>query len=372
MKLPPLLAVLLLSCAPAFAADPAIRYVESGGRVVAAVVPESAELVHTGQILADGREDASTLLSAAARVVEEFGGDPNQLVRVNVVASTQEIADEARESLTRVKAPITFVVGALPHGPKIGIDVVAPVTKKPPEATSAASVLRAGPRLYISGQAEKAATPAEAAAKTIESLVKTLEHFGSNKSAVVQAKCFLTPMGAAPDVTEEFAKVFGKQKLPLVFVEWKSNLPIEIELIAAAPPAAADAPAIEYLTPPEVKPSPLFARVVRINRGDVIYTAGLYSKPGSGEEQILSIFGQLQQILKETGGDLRHLAKATYYVSDDDASKQLNVLRPKFYDPLRPPAASKAMVNGVGTKDRSVSIDMIGIVVPTASTAPSR
>jgi len=243
------------------------------------------------------------------------------------------------------------------------MDADAPATKKPPEATSAASGLRAGPRLYISGQAEKAATPAEAAAKTIESLVKTLEHFGSNKSAVVQAKCFLTPMGAAPDVMDEFAKVFGKQKLPLVFVEWKSDLPIEIELIAAAPPTAADAPAIEYLTPPGMKPSPVFARVVRINRGDVIYTAGLYAqKPGSGEEQVLSIFEQLQQILKETSGDLRHLAKATYYVSDDDASKQLNVLRPKFYDPLRPPAASKAMVPGVGMKDRSISIDMIGVV----------
>ena len=366
---PFLFAILLLSCASAFAADPAIRYVESRGRVVAAVVPESAELLHTGQILlSDGSEDASMLLAAVTRVVEEFGGDAKRLVRVYVVASTHEIADGARESLARVNAPTTFVVGALPHGRKIGIDVVAPVTKKPPEATSAASVLRAGPRLYISGQAEKAATPAEAAAKTIESLVKTLEHFGSNKSAVVQAKCFLTPMGAAPDVMDEFAKVFGKQKLPLVFVEWKSDLPIEIELIAAAPPAAPDAPAIEYLTPPGMKPSPVFARVVRINRGDLIYTAGLFSqKPGSGEVQVLSIFEQLQHILKDTGGDLRHLAKATYYVSDDDASKQLNVLRPKFYDPQRPPAASKAMVNGVGMKDRSISIDMIGVVAPLTS-----
>jgi enamine deaminase RidA (YjgF/YER057c/UK114 family) len=369
MKLTPLLAILLLSCAPVFAADPAVRYVESDGRVVAAVVPGSAELVHTGQILTDDeRADARPLLFTVRKIVGNFGGDPEQLVKVNVVAATQDVADNARAKLADVRAPISFVIGALPHGRKIGIDVVAPVTKKPPEATSAASVLRAGPRLYISGQAEKAATPADAAAKTIESLVKTLEDFGSNKSAVVQAKCFLTPMGAAPDVMDEFAKVFGKQKLPLVFVEWKSDLPIEIELIAAAPPAAADAPAIEYLTPPAMKPSPVFARVVRINRGDVIYTAGLYpQKPGSGEEQVLSIFEQLQQILEETRGDLRHLAKATYYVSDDDASKQLNVLRPKFYDPQRPPAASKAVVNGVGVKDRSISIDMIGVsAVPQA------
>ena len=151
---------------------------------------------------------------------------------------------------------------------------------------------------------------------------------------------------------------------PLVFIEWKSELPIEIELVAKAPPAPAGAPPVEFLTPPGVKPSPLFARVVRVNRGDRIFTAGLYAaQPGTGEAQVLSIFEQLQSILQQTGGDMRHLAKATYYVSDDDASKQLNVLRPKFYDPQRPPAASKAMVPGVGHAERSIAIDMIGVVV---------
>ena len=358
----------MLLSAPAAAADPAVRYVESGGRVVAAVVPESAELLHTRQFLsADGSEDAATLLAAVKRAVSEFGGDAERLVRVNVVASTQAVADKARESLANIRAPITFVIGALPQGRKLGIDAVAPVTKKPPEATSTASVLRAGPRLYVSGQAEKGATPAEAAAKTIESLVKTIEDLGSNKSAVVQAKCFLTPMSAAPDVMDEFARVFGKQKLPLVFVEWKSDLPIEIELIAAAPPAAANAPAVEYLTPAGMKPSPVFARVVRVNRGDLVYTAGLYpERAGSGEEQVMSVFEQLRRVLDESGGDFKHLAKATYYVSDDDASKQLNAIRPKFYDPQRPPAASKAMVNGVGMSERSIAIDMIGVIAKPA------
>ena len=357
------LAALMVLCVPALAADPAVRYVESGGRVVAAVVPESAELVHTGQILlSDADENAALLLAAVKRIVGQLGGDAKQLAKVNVVASTLEQADKAREALAKERAPVSFVVGALPHGKKLGIDAVAPVIVKPLDLMSAGRVLPSGPRLYVSGQAEKGATPEEAAAKTIASLVKTVQDLGSNKSAVVQAKCFLTPMTAAPDVMDEFAKVFGKQKLPLVFVEWKSDLPIEIELIAAAPPAAADAPAVEYLTPAGMKPSPVFARVVRVNRGDLIYTAGLYpEQPGTGEEQVLSVFDQLQQILKETRGDMKHLAKATYYVSDEDASKQLNAIRPRFYDPQRPPAASKAMVNGVGMKDRSITIDMIGV-----------
>jgi enamine deaminase RidA (YjgF/YER057c/UK114 family) len=345
-------------------AQSSVRYVKSDGDAVTAVVPTSAALVHTGQILSPD-EDAAILLTGVKQMVGKFGSDPAQLVKVNVAAATPAIADAARASLANVGVPVSYVVGALPHDRKLGIDVVAVSRSKPPVESSAARVLPAGPRIYISGQAEKAATPAEATAKTIESLIKTLTFLGVSKSDVVQAKCFLNPMSAAPDVMAEFAKVFGKERLPLVFVEWKSELPIEIELIAAAPVAGGDVPAVQHLTPEGMKASPVFARVVRINRGDLLYTPGLYAhNPGTGEEQVRSIYGQLQRILKDTGGDLKHLAKATYYVSNEDASKQLNVLRPNYYDPQRPPAASKAMVPGVGMKDRSIQIDMIGIVAP--------
>lgn len=68
--------------------------------------------------------------------------------------------------------------------------------------------------------------------------------------------------------------------------------------------------------------------------------------------------------MKRTGSDVRHLVKATYYVSDDGASKPLNVIRQKYYDPKRPPAASKATVPAVGVPDRSIAIDMIAVRVP--------
>jgi enamine deaminase RidA (YjgF/YER057c/UK114 family) len=53
--------------------------------------------------------------------------------------------------------------------------------------------------------------------------------------------------------------------------------------------------------------------------------------------------------------------KATYYVSDADASAALNRLRPRYYDPKRPPAASKAQVAGVGVPDRTVVVDLIAV-----------
>ena len=61
------------------------------------------------------------------------------------------------------------------------------------------------------------------------------------------------------------------------------------------------------------------------------------------------------------GTDLEHLVKATYYVSDDDASKGLNDVRPEFFNPQRPPAASKAMIRAVGRTERTVLVDMIAV-----------
>ena len=56
--------------------------------------------------------------------------------------------------------------------------------------------------------------------------------------------------------------------------------------------------------------------------------------------------------------------KATYYITDEDASRALNELRPKYYDPARPPAASKATVAGVDPAGRNVTLDMIAVVKP--------
>jgi hypothetical protein len=53
------------------------------------------------------------------------------------------------------------------------------------------------------------------------------------------------------------------------------------------------------------------------------------------------------------------MAKATYYVSENDSSSQLNVIRPMIYDPKRPPAASKAMVQGVAKAARGITMDII-------------
>jgi hypothetical protein len=80
-------------------------------------------------------------------------------------------------------------------------------------------------------------------------------------------------------------------------------------------------------------------------------------------------FDRLKLLLEKTGSDFKHLAKATYYVTDDEVSKAHNEIRPKFYDPARPPAASKAVVVGTGTEGVRYVMDMIA--VPSSRGTPA-
>jgi enamine deaminase RidA (YjgF/YER057c/UK114 family) len=361
MKAATFIGLCLLMSSPVLGLTPGTRFIIArDGQTIATVAPEDTPLIYTRQFTA---ADAAGAVEELRRVLPSHP----HLRKVNVVATSREEGEKVRplirERLTPDMAgpPISVVIGRLPDGAAVGVDVIVATGRAVPRPHAAE--LPRGPRVYISGQAEPGATPAEAAATTIQSLLRTLEFVGSTPKQVVQARCFLTPVSAAADVTAAFERLFSAENVPpLVFVEWKSDLPIEIELIAAAPPAAADAPVIEYLTPPGKAASPLFARVVKVNRGGLIHIGDIGSaQPGSGEVQVTSIFEQLQDVLKQSGSDLRHLVKATYYVSDNDASKQLNVIRPKFYDPKRPPAASKAMVPAVGVAERSITIDMVAV-----------
>ena len=62
----------------------------------------------------------------------------------------------------------------------------------------------------------------------------------------------------------------------------------------------------------------IFSRVALVRTQRQIYVSSLFArKAGRGQDQALDVFDQLQAILDQTGSDLRHMAKATYYVYDD-------------------------------------------------------
>lgn len=359
-----------------------------------AVSVAEAPLVFTTQILpltGEGQLAGADPVTQASRLIDilvaSLGtGAENRLVKLNFVTSSDAGA-EAALSVVLARFPpaerpaVTFVTGATPRADVlVALDAVAVdselsearlTRRASPELApcavnpGAAPLVRAaaGPFVFIAGQAEKGANIAEATRNTLQSLAGTLDHLGLSFQDVVQIKSFLSPLGELAAAREEITRVFAG---PQVYVEWLAPGTIEIELVAVAPESATAAgDTVEFITPPGMQPSPVFSRVTRTAGRSLVFIGGLTGASSqSGTAEVTEIFGGLEQILKQTGSDLRHLAKATYYVSTDDASLKLNELRPRYYDPQRPPAASKASVTGTGRPGKTLTVDMIAVPAP--------
>jgi len=375
--------------------EPSVRYVplDAPAGMSQAVVVEGFPLVYTRQLLPLGREgklvgegsaeqQIGQVLANLKTVLDAAGSGLGKLVRLNVYADSPETADRVREQLSRqldaaVRPAITAVVSPLPH-PKalVAVDAVAIAAEKGDavalercEAVAGdkdcadAAVMPRGGVVYLSGQPDKSPR-VEATAKSLTKLLEIVDQLKLERSQIVQLKVFVDSPKDADEVLREVKRLFpGQITPPVVFAEWIASAPVEIEMIAHLPLAAGKpAQTVRFYTPPGVKPSPTFSRVALVQTDRQVYISGLSARaPGDGEAQVRDVFAQLKHILSETGSDLRHLVKATYYVSDDDASTMLNKLRPEFYDPKRPPAASKATVHGVGHADRTLTMDMIAV-----------
>jgi enamine deaminase RidA (YjgF/YER057c/UK114 family) len=365
-----------------------------------AVVVDAAPLVHTAQVLpldsagkivgnGNAGSQAAAALENLDQVLRAAGASLERVVKLNVYVAKEDAARAVRDQIAAVfhgemKPAVSFVVTPLAKADVlVGVDAVALLAENQdaqangapqkvtlaPAAMSAvvgsaqSAVLPRGGKIYVSGQAEKGDDLKSTVRKTIESLRATLKFLGRSDADIVEIKGFVKPMTGAGDVYQVLAEMFGKDRVPPVsLVEWESDLPIEIELVAWAGPSTDEKREIEFLTPPGMTTPTIYSRVTRTFHPRTIYTSGLYGEKGrSGEEQVEEIFAALGEILADGGSDLRHLLKATYYVSDKDASEKLNEIRPRKYDPARPPAASKAMVKAVGKKGKTIAIDLIAV-----------
>jgi enamine deaminase RidA (YjgF/YER057c/UK114 family) len=391
-----LLACLSRVAATGVADESLPRYIESDEATgtSSAVVVGDWPLVHTAQLLpvdAGGEPVAGGMALQLGAVLDRLADTLNgvnsrldRTVKLNLYLASGELTTDALRVLAerfrgRAKPALSLVVTRLPQaGALVAADAVATTDLNPGRSVrvtarrgpggGTAAVVPAGTRIYVAGQAERADTVTEATRKTLASLRATLQYLGRGDGDIVQLKAFLTPMTAATDVQREIAAFFGRAPMPpVVLVEWRSaaTTPIEIELIAWGG-ANHSGDAVEYLTPPGMTTSPIYSRVARVHHSRSIYVSGLFAargpgEPPSGESEVKQCFTSLDRILQETGSDLRHLVKATYYVASDAASQKLNELRPGYYDPRRPPSASKAAVAGVGREGLGLTMDMIAV-----------
>jgi enamine deaminase RidA (YjgF/YER057c/UK114 family) len=391
---------LLLSClAPTLhAQQPGIRQIApdaATGSSLAVVVNE-VPLVHTtqllplnrkGQLVGKGRLDKQVkqVLDNVSAALKAAGAGTGQLVKLHVYLASGELMAGVQQQFGRyfagkTKPAVSFVVGELAHaGALVAMDAIATTAPSPSRevryfrsaalqgqlAGAHAAVLPATGVVYVSGQAVDG-TLAAATQGTMRQLGETLTWMGLGRQHVVQLKAFTRPMADVQVVEKEIARFFeGATLPPVVYVDWLSEqFQIEIELIAASPATPPNpAPGLEYLKPPFFVASPVYSKVVRINQGRKVYVSGIYGQPGGdASQEVTTLFARLGDILEQAGSDFRHLVKATYYVSNAGTSAQLNALRPRYYDPKRAPAASKALVRGVGTPGLGITLDMIGVV----------
>jgi enamine deaminase RidA (YjgF/YER057c/UK114 family) len=294
------------------------------------------------------------------------------LVRLHFYIRADETADEIRSVMGRAfkdvhKPATTFMRGEL-ELPEVAfvMDAVA-LSGEVGDASSIrrsdhAIVLPPGALLFVSGETKKGALD-QATRGTLENLDAILKLAGCGWDDVAQLKSFLTPISDAGRVRSVINDYLGNRPKPmLAFVEWKStSSPIEIELVGRVPEARAAkmTGSVEYLNPPSIAKSPVFSRAALVSTDRLIFTSGLYGDGSDAAARIRDIFNKLRTISEQSGGNFDHLVKATYYVQDAESSKLLNEIRPEFYHPERPPAASKAIVQGVGRNDRKITVDMI-------------
>lgn len=357
---------------------------DTGPRPTAVAVPADSPLILTAQVLPLGHRgeivgagDAAAqmeyLYEKLGMMLERAGSSLGNVVKLNVYARSLDAAEAVRPVVASafdiIPAAVSLVVTDLPHeGVLIAADAVAiPALHDAHRPTRDIARLAGGGATFISGQAAKG-DMATATRETMAGLGKTLEYLKLTRDDVVHVKAFLQPMSEAATARREIEAFFGPgagAAPPISFVEWTMNAPIEIEIVAKeAPQQDPNSGAIEFITPPWFKPSPVYCKVTVVHGGSMIFTSGLVSArpmPDAPAEEVRDIFTALGELITKAGGDMTHLAKATYYPATDETSKALNEIRPEFYDPQRPPAASKAPVRGTGIEGRNITLDIIGV-----------
>ncbi|OAI52779.1 hypothetical protein AYO47_05935 [Planctomyces sp. SCGC AG-212-M04] len=354
-----------------------------------AVRVEEADLIYSSQVAAATAEE---LFDRTEELLGAVGLKLEDVVQLNVYVTKEEdnskvIKELQERSKEKALPAVSWVTMTLPEPEKkpgddkpkatMALDFVAaraasPQSRVMPSAVDGQRPLAVVPasatsRVFVSGQAEKGdGSVGDATKQTMASLFKTLKFLELSAVDVVQVKGFIAPMSKSSDVTKAIREAFAPLAAPpIVLVEWESqSQPVEIELIAATRnPLPEKRPVVEFLTPPEMKSSPVYCKVARVQSPVTIFLSGLYgtqSDPDS-EAELRDLFAQTKSLAEAAGSDLKHLVKATYYVSAKGSSDWHNKLRPEYYDPARPPAASKAIVKGVGMKGRTITWDMVAV-----------
>jgi enamine deaminase RidA (YjgF/YER057c/UK114 family) len=381
-----------------------------------AVVVENGALVHTALLLSedaegrlqgegDSQRQATRVLENLQTALRAARTSVDHLVRLHVYLTDASVTPVIERLLAKRfagghKPAVTFVETApVRKGVLVAMDAIAATASRGNQARPERHVVHGlarqarngahvavqppGPFVVVSGRAAQGAFEAGIAG-TMEQLRADLEGVGLSFDHVVQIKSFIGDISRAEQLRDIVAGYFDRTAPPQVVTEFLgAGAPAEIELIAAMPrPEPGDAQGRTRLRPPSgsgapgASPSPTavesrvtyiepilsrYSRVAVVRGGRPVFISGLSGPSSDPVIQVTEMFEQLRRLLEAAGSDLKHLVKATYYVSDKGADERINTIRPTLYDPQRPPAASKITVRGTGRPGKGSTLDMIAV-----------
>jgi enamine deaminase RidA (YjgF/YER057c/UK114 family) len=331
-------------------------------------------------------EQLNQVIKNAEIALKASGANFSNLVRINLYLKDDMMSEQVLERLKEILPDdsfpaITFISGGQARREALmSMDLVAVATEdvagervtlyqsegifgKPNR--SQVAVLAPGRKIFISGQAVPGEDLSDASHQTMRNLFATLAYLGAKAGDVVQVKAFFNPIDSARSVEEIIASFFrGREAPPVISVEWVSDPNrLEIELIASAEAhATTNNQAVSYYAPPWMTQATTFSRVVDIKSGGLFFTSGLYGEGEDDEMQARDIFKTIGIVLEKAGSNYDHLVKATYYPSSEEGRQGFVTVRPEFYNPEKPPAASLIRVQGTGRQDKSINVDLIGAI----------
>lgn len=330
----------------------------------------------------DAAGQLESILDDLAIRLRAVDSDARQLLRLTLTLVDESDQAAAAAVLARrfpEHAPAVTWLGspvAESHA-RVAVEAIA-ASPRPVSVTTITSdggaLLPAGPRIFLSGQAERGQDVPESVALTMASLLRSAEELGGSASGVAQIRVFLRPFSSHADALAKITPLFPRNHCPPVLVsEWTLPIPVEIEMILAGDSRPSADPAPLRFPVLAGKPrSPRFSHAAMVGAGvPLVFLGGIAAdSPLTPADEWPALFAHLGLVLGRAGSSFRLLVKATYLLEDESPRPSLNDTRAVYYDPLRPPAASAVGVRSVGIPGRAASLDLIAVPRDAVATSP--
>jgi enamine deaminase RidA (YjgF/YER057c/UK114 family) len=352
------------------------RYVQEGKLSADAVRVLDTSLVYTGQI--SSHDLTGTLSQQCVSVFDllnqeltNAGSNLTQIVRLNCYYTNDSVLDVFRVELKKRLLYALPVISYIPIQDKnskafVMCEAVAISTQNNSHVvrlSEKASILPKGPKVFVSGQAEKGRDAVTSVHATMAGLIKSLKYLGLTSNDCVQIKAFIKSGLDKAELKSEIVSFFEGVPPPIVMIDWSGDYNAEIEMVAASSQNTQDLDSTFYGYFPWLHKSPRYSSYVRVKADTPLIFIGQIEADSAitSSDQLTRVFEKLGTVLFKSGSSYRNLVKATYYLGDLKLRTGLSDIRGVYFDPMRAPAASAIGIEAFDRAGVTFGIDVVAV-----------